>query len=293
MSKIVSLLSGLESQFQAAMVPLPRSASRHQRAFGDLIVSMRLRDGATVLEDLRQEGCLKARFPRPVDWTETVLLNTSGGIAGGDRLSSTLAVRAGARATFAAQAAERFYRAVSEDAPSRVRTSLSVGPGASAEWLPQETILFDRCAVDRVLDVEMAPDAWFLGVETLVFGRQAMGEQVRSATLSDTIRIRRGGELLLHDAIRLRGDVASRLDRQAIGGGGRAVATLVHVARDAEARLDGVRGALAGFEAGASAWRGMLLARIVAPDGACLRAAIVASLATFRGGRSLPRVWMC
>ncbi len=259
---------------------------------------MRLRGGATVLEDLRQEGCLKARFPRPVDWTETVLLNTSGGIAGGDRLTSTLAVRAGARGTFAAQAAERFYRAVSEDAPSRVRTSLAVGAGASAEWLPQETILFDRCAVDRVLDVDLAPDAWFLGVESLVFGRRAMGEQVRTARLSDTIRIRRGGELLLHDAIRLHGEVASRLDRPAIGGGARAVATLVHVASDAEARVDGVRAALAGFEAqtfeaGVSAWRGMLLARILAPDGACLRAAIVASLAALRGGRSLPRVWMC
>ena len=257
------------------------------------MVALGLRDGRTVLRDLRQEGCLKARFPRPVDWTETVLLNTSGGIAGGDRLSLDLAVGPGARASFAAQAAERFYRALTADAPSHVRTSLSVGSAASAEWLPQETILFDRCAMDRVLDISLAPDAWFLGVESLVFGRRAMGEQVRTAHISDTIRIRRGGELLLHDAIRLHGEVASLLDRPAIGGGARAVATLVHVAPDAEARLDGVRAALEDHESGASAWRGMLLARIVAPDGACLRAAVVACLAHLRDGRALPRVWMC
>ena len=71
------------------------------------------------------------------------------------------------------------------------------------------------------------------------------------------------------------------------------VATLVHVAPDAEARLDAVRAALEGYEAGASAWRGMLLARIVASDGACLRAAIVSCLDRLRGGRALPRVWMC
>jgi urease accessory protein len=267
--------------------------SAHQRASGDLIVSLRLRDGRTVLADLRQEGCLKARFPRPVDWTETVFLNTSGGIAGGDRLTSRLTVGSGCSATFAAQAAERFYRALPGDPPSRVRTTLSVEAGAAAEWLPQETILFDRCAMDRVLDIDLAPDAWFLGVETLVFGRRAMGEQVNRASVADTIRIRRGGELLLHDPIRLQGEIASRLDRRAIGGGACAVATLVHVAPDAETRLDGLRAALEPFEAGASAWRGMVMARILAPDGACLRAAIVASLRELRGGRALPRVWMC
>lgn len=267
--------------------------SAHQRARGDLVVTMRLRDERTVLDDLRQEGCLKARFPRPVAWTEAVLLNSSGGIAGGDRLYSRLAVGPGARATFAAQAAERFYRALPGDPPAHVRTTLSVGPGASAEWLPQETILFDRCAVDRALDVDLAEDSWFLGVETLVYGRRAMGEEVRTASVHDVIRIRRGNELLLHDAVRLRGDIATQLNRPAIGGGARASATLVHVAEDAEARLDDVRAAFAPFEAGASAWRGMLLARILAPDGACLRAAIVASLHCLRGGRPLPRVWMC
>jgi urease accessory protein len=257
------------------------------------VVALRLREHRTVLADLRQEGCLKARFPRPVDWTETVLLNSSGGIAGGDRLTSRFSVGEGARASFAAQAAERFYRALPGDSASRVRTSLSVAAGASAEWLPQETILFDRCAVDRVLDIDLAADAWFLGVEMLVFGRRAMGEQVHTARIADTIRIRRDGELLLHDAIRLHGDVASQLDRRAIGGGARAVATLVHVAPDAEARLDAVRAALDGYEGGASAWRGMLLARVVAPDGACLRAAIMSCLERLRGGRALPRVWMC
>ena len=254
---------------------------------------MRLRDGRTVLDDLRQEGCLKARFPRAVAWTEAVLLNTSGGVAGGDRLTTRLAVGQGAQASFATQAAERFYRALPADPPSRVRTLLSVGPRASAEWLPQETILFDRCAVDRVLDIDLAPDSWFTGVEMLVFGRHAMAEQVLSGRVCDTIRIRRDGELLLHDAIRLHGAVASLLDRPAIGGGARAVATLVHVAPDAEKRLDEVRAALDGLQAGASAWRGMLMARILAADGACLRAAVVASLACLRAGRPLPRVWMC
>jgi urease accessory protein len=267
--------------------------SSHQRSRGELIVTVKSRDGESVLGDLRQEGCMKARFPRPVDWMEVVTLNAAGGIAGGDRVSSILRVQSGARATIAAQAAERFYRALPDDPSSHVRTHITVEAGACAEWLPQETILFDRCAVDRVLEVDVADGGWFLGVETLVFGRTAMGETVATARLADTIRIRHAGRLALHDAIRMDGDVAPALARAAIGGGAAAIATLVLVSPDAAGEIDGLRAALAPYDAGASVWDGMLVARIVAQDGACIRAAIVAGLAALRGGRALPRVWNC
>lgn len=273
----------------------PPGPTRHQRARGELHLSFKPRDGATVLDGLRQDGCLKARFPRPERgaWAGAVLLNTSGGVAGGDRLCTRVQAGPGTRATLAAQAAERFYRALPGAAPAHVRTHLAVRPGAALEWLPQDSILFDRCALDRELHVDLATDAWFVGVEALVFGRAAMGEEVESARLRDLIRVRRAGRLLLHDAIRLDGPVRAVLDRPAVGAGARAAATLVHAAPDAEARLDAVRAALAPFEAGASAWDGLLVARVVAPDGACLRAATVAGLAAIRDGRPLPRVWTC
>jgi urease accessory protein len=309
-----------------------------QRAVGELRVDLRVRDGRTVLEGLRQAGCLKARFPRPEDagWASVVTLNTSGGIAGGDALDSAFALRTGARATITAQAAERFYRALPGSVPSRVRTQITVDEGAAAEWLPQETILFDRCALDRHLQIELAADAWFLGVESLVFGRAAMGESVEHAALRDVIEVRRAGRLLLHDAIRLHGAVSATMQRPAIAGGARAVATLVHVAPDAEDALEVVRDAFAqigtplplrgrgrdaaasrvrvhpsaapspaargaatspasgrGVECGVSAWDGMLIARILAQDGASLRMAVVAALQVLRAGRPLPRVWLC
>lgn len=264
-----------------------------QRAVGELRVDARTRDGRTVLDGLRQAGCLKARFPRPVDaaWMDVVTLNTSGGIAGGDALDSAFAVGAGARVTIAAQAAERFYRALPGSAAASVRTRIALAEGGAAEWLPQDTILFDRCAVRRHLQVELAVDAWFLGVESLVFGRAAMGEVVEQAALRDVIEVRRGGRLLLQDAIRLEGEVAATLQRSAIADGARAVATIVHVAPDAEARLDSVRAA--SLECNASAWDGMLIVRMLAASGASLRAAVIAVLAVLREGRPLPRVWLC
>ena len=269
----------------------------HQRAVGELRLSMRLRDGETVLEGLRQVGCLKARFPRPERgaWTSAVSLNTTGGIAAGDRLSSDIAVGQGARATIAGQAAERCYRALPGATPARIRTRIAVAPGAAMEWLPQETILFDRCALDRRLEIELAADAWFLGVEAVVFGRAAMGERVGHADFRDMIRLRRDGRLLLQDAVRMQGDVAAKLARPAIGAGAGAMATLLHAAPDAEAALDGVRETLADAPAewGASAWDGMLVVRFLAADGASLRQAVVLGLQALRGSRPLPRVWLC
>lgn len=267
-----------------------------QRAVGELRVDVHLRDGRTALDGLRQVGCLKARFPRSDDWLNVVTLNTSGGIAGGDALNSAFGVGTGARVTIAAQAAERFYRALPGSA-SHVRTRIAVSYGAAVEWLPQETILFDRCALDRRLSVDVAADAWFLGVESLVFGRAAMGERVAHASLHDVIELRRGGRLLLHDAIRMDGEVAALLQRPAIAGGAGAMATIVHVAPSAEGKLDALRSiplcAATCPAGGRGESGGMLIARVLAADGASLRAAVVAALCVLRDHRPLPRVWLC
>ena len=82
-----------------------------------------------------------------------------------------------------------------------------------------------------------------------------------------------------------------RCSERAIADGARAVATIVHVAPDAEAALDSVRAASP--KCGASAWDGMLIVRMLAADGASLRAAVIAVLAVLREGRPLPRVWLC
>lgn len=266
-----------------------------QRAVGELRVVVKRFGPETVLDELRQVGCLKARFPRRIvsGWMDVVMLNTGGGVVGGDRLDVAIGVGDGGQATVAAQAAERFYRTLAADAPARVRTRLTVAAGAALEWLPQETILYDRCALDRRVEVDLAVDARFLGVETVVFGRAAMGERVLHGSLRDLIRVRRGGALLLHDAIRLDGEIDATMQRAAIGGGARVVATMVYAAPDAGEKLDAVRAALGPTEAGASVWNGMLVARILGADSARVRATVAAALAILRDSRPLPRVWLC
>jgi urease accessory protein len=270
-----------------------------QRAVGELRVSVKRFGSKTVLDELRQVGCLKARFPRRVvsDWMDVVTLNTGGGVAGGDRLDLAIRVGIGCQATVAAQAAERFYRTLAGDVPSRVRTQLVVEAEGAMEWLPQDTILFDRCALDRRLEVDLAADARFIGVETLVFGRTAMGERVQNGLLRDLIQVRRGGELLLHDSIRLDGEIDAVMQRTAVANGARVLATVVYVAPDAAEKLAAVRSSWQPppepAEAAASAWSGMMVARILGADSASVRTMVTAALSVLRDARPLPRVWLC
>jgi urease accessory protein len=285
-------MSDVASRFDFSIPP------SMQRARGAVRLEVGLTEGATALARLRQEGCLKLRFPRPEPgaWMSAVLVNSSGGVAAGDVLAIEATAGAGCQLTLAGQAAERIYRALPGAAPADITTRLRLAAGAAMEWLPQETILFDQAALHRTLDIDMAADSTLVAVETLVFGRALMGEQVREARLHDLIRLRRGGRLVLHDAIRLDGAVASLLSRRAVAAGHHVVATLIHAAPDAATRLDALRAALAGVagvEAGASAWDGVLLARLVASDSACARHAVLAGLACLRDHRPVPRVWLC
>jgi urease accessory protein len=269
-----------------------------QRARGELAVGLQRRGDRTVLAVLRQRGCLKARLPRQVDegWREVICLNNSGGVASGDELSVRLELGAGAASVLTTASAERIYRRAAPDGPARIRNEMVLGEGAHAEWLPQETILFDGAALSRSLCVTMPASASLLGVETLIFGRLAMGETVTTALMHDTIRIRRDGRLVLHDALRAPPDPGAALARKAVADGARASTTLFVVSAQAGAALDAVRAVLAGHaqvHGGASAWDGMLVVRLLAQDPARGRDAVANLLQVLRGGRMLPRVWGC
>jgi urease accessory protein len=156
--------------------PPPACPPRLERARGLARVAIRATGGVTRLAENYQSGSAKVRFPRTPGGApiEAVLLNTAGGLTGGDRLSYAVTVEAGARGIATTQAAERVYRRAAGVA--EIETHLAVGAEASLDWLPQETILFDRSALTRTLDRRCSPTARLLAVEAIVLGRTAMGE---------------------------------------------------------------------------------------------------------------------
>jgi urease accessory protein len=282
----------------AEVEPLPSDSAppiRLERARGLARIAVRAdRDGRTRLDRLYQAGSAKIRLPRvPVEAPlQAILLNTAGGITGGDELTYEVVVGDGAGAVVATQAAERIYRRSAGSAA--VATSLLVGAGARLDWLPQETILFDRSSLERRLTADVHQTGTLLAVEAIVLGRAAMGETVRLAGLNDVWRIRRDGRLVFADGFRFNGDATAVMAGAATGGGATAFATVILLAPDAPARLEAARAALndSAGEAGASAWNGMLVARLLAPTSQALRGDLIRLIETLRG-EAMPRVWSC
>ncbi len=266
--------------------------TQRQRAVGRVALSVAHFGERSGVVRLAESGSARIRLPRTREApVEAVLINTAGGIAAGDRFDVELEVAAGAHLVAATTAAEKIYKSDGA-ATAAIATRISVRSGGTAEWLPQETILFDRARLRRSLEVEVDADAAALLFEAVVFGRAASGETVRTGLFTDRWRIRRGGRLVLAETLRLDGPVADLLARPAMAAGARALATLLYVAPESEARLEEARAGLdgSGSECGASAWDGMLAVRWLAPDIGTLRRDAARFMNRFRG-RPLPRVW--
>lgn len=249
--------------------------------------------GRTRLQQLYQDGSAKIRMPAvSADPLQAVLINTAGGLTGGDRLGWEIDVGAGASATVTTQACEKIYRAASDRAEVRVR--LSVGGHGRIAWLPQETIVFDRSAFARTLDVELAASAEALLLEATVFGRLAMGEQAKHGSFHDRWRVNQGGALVHAEDFRIGPGIAATLGRPAVAGGAIAMATLLMVSPRAEALLDPTR-EIIGSQGDASFWSvkksGKLLARLFATDGYQLRKRLVPLVELLNGQAGLPKLW--
>ncbi len=260
------------------------------RASGHIALSVAAVGGVTRRRTVHEDGSLRVRFPNTVQPAlEAVIVNTAGGMAGGDRFSISLNVEAGASLIAGTAVAEKVYR--SNGPASEVAVTLDVGDGARLGWLPQETILFNAARLSRRIDIDLAETASLLMAEAIVFGRSAMGEAMEQGLVSDRWRLRRGGRLVFAESALLDGDIAEKLRQPAVAAGGIAIATVL-VAPGGDAQLAAVRALAEHFagEVGISAWNGIAVARLRAKDGAALRHDLIAVLVAL--GAQVPRLWL-
>jgi urease accessory protein len=250
-------------------------------------------EGLTRVGRLYQDGAAKIRMPEvSADPLEAILINTAGGLTGGDRVAWEIEAGPGASVAVTTQACEKLYRSRSGEARADVK--LSASERARIAWLPQETIVYDRSCFSRRLEVDLAKGAEALIVEATLFGRRAMGETVSQAMFSDRWRVRQGGRLVHAEAFSVGPDLAATLARPAVANGAVAVATVLLVSPDAETLVPQAR-EIIGEEGGASFWTvtgtGKLLARLVAGDGYGLRKRLAPLVRLLNGQAGLPKVW--
>lgn len=314
----------LPSSLRRAPASVGTGASRPlQRSVGRASVRFERRgDGRTRLADLHQAAPCRCLLPASEDWPTAVFAATCGGLTGGDAVRFDFEVGAGAAARATTQAAERLYRARADDAPARIESRVVLGEGASAEWLPQETIVFDGARLERRTVFELAEGADLLACELRVLGRAAHGEVFREGFLSDRIEVWREGALVWVDALRLghqqansaeaqrairgpemprttmgpgspQGGVRESCDiRRALAspagfGGHPAIATVFHAAGDAQDRLSEARAILehapeASVRCAATTLDSLLIARFLALDAFTLRRSVARFVTGFR-----------
>jgi urease accessory protein len=275
-----------------AKLPADNATFAGNRAVGRIELSVGAEARGNSRRRVCEVGSLRVRFPNvaPGGALDAVIINTAGGMTGGDRFDLDFDVGAGARLTVSTAAAEKIYRSLGTDTVVNVR--FTVGTGATLAWLPQETILFDRMRLRRTIEADLAPDARLIIAEMLVFGRSAMGETLAQGHLFDRWRIRAGGALVFAESLCLDGAIAENLAQRAAAGGGCAIASVLKFpASDADiAAVRQKENAFAG-EVGISCFNGLALARLVAAEGAALRRDLIGVL-TALSNMPLPRLWL-
>ena len=228
---------------------------------------------------------------------EAVLANTAGGFAGGDSLSVSVDCGRGADGVVSGQAAEKIYRAL--DAPAKMQTTLRLDAGATLEWLPQETILFNGALLNRQINVDLADNARLLMAETIVLGRKAHNETFASGCLTDYWRIDRAGQPVWRDRMLVEGGGDSLFAATGFRSA-RALATMIYAAPDAASHTEYLQTKMASLPlfAGATYVRGLLIARLLGDDAGALKSVLSDVIGAFRHRvlarpATAPRVWLC
>jgi urease accessory protein len=254
----------------------------------------------TRIVDIFQRSPIRIMFPgiRGAPVEEAVVVNTAGGIAGGDRLEFALTVLANASVTVTSQAAERVYRALNE--PALIETRLKICKAAKLAWLPQETIVFNGGRMRRNTEIEISAGAELLALEWLVLGRAAHGEEIVGGQIIDGWQVRLDGRLIWADRFRATDDVFPRLRSRALLADFKAIGTLIYFGPDSAARVQFLRDLAPQLQCHCltTAVSGLVIARLAARAAAELKAGLREILLQFertgvQGPFRMPKMWSC
>ena len=271
-----------------------------QRADGCGRIVLSGSENGTRIEDVFERSPTRIMFPRSGgrQVEEAVLINTGGGVAGGDRLECSVTALPGASIAVTSQAAEKVYRALHD--PARVATRLKAGESARLAWLPQETIVFNGARIHRTTEIEVFSGAELLALEWLVLGRAAHGEIMDGGSITDSWRVKKEGRLIWADSFRINDEIFPHVTRKALLANCKAVATLIYFGPYLEKRLDFLREIIPslGCNCAVTLVSGLIVVRFAAKESSDLKLALRSFLQQFgpelgSGPFRVPKMWSC
>ncbi|WP_367650845.1 urease accessory protein UreD [Methylomonas sp. ZR1] len=186
---------------QLATHSVNEAAPSHWEA--ELTLDFALRGHKTALVNRSHRGPLTVQRPfyPEGEVCHVYLLHPPGGVVAGDRLTINANAETAAQALITTPAAGKFYRSGGGEA--RQTVNLTVANGASLEWLPQETIVYEGARLDSSMTIDLAENGRFIGWEILALGRPAAGEGFENGSANLNWRINRAGRLVYLERLRL------------------------------------------------------------------------------------------
>jgi urease accessory protein len=127
----------------------------------------------------------KALYPEGPQLCHTLVVHPPGGIAGGDALTIEARVGPEAQALVTTPGATKWYKANGRIASQSVDMRID----GQFEWLPQETIVFDKAQVRSSITIALGERARTIGWDIVALGRAASGETFDDGAFAQTIRL--------------------------------------------------------------------------------------------------------
>ena len=254
----------------------------------------------TRIMDVFERSPIRIMCPRDLQGAaeEAVVINTAGGIAGGDRLDIAVTALANASIAVTSQAAEKVYRALNE--PAQITTRLKALELAKLAWLPQETIIFNHGCLRRETEIEISSGAELLVLEWVVLGRAARGEKITGGHITDSWRIKKDDRLIWADSFRLTNGIFEHLHRKALLSNCKALATLIYFGPRLDIRLEFVRDVALSLQCqcAATSVSGLIIVRFAATMPYDLKLALhlfIQQLSRELGAGPfrMPKMWSC
>jgi urease accessory protein len=201
---------------------------------GSLRLDFERRGAVTVLARSRYTLPLQVLAPMALEDPAAVvsILNPTGGLVGGDRLTVDVTVGPAAHACLTTPSATKVYR--SEGEPARQDVTLRLEAGAVCEWIPDHTIPFTGSALRQRITVDVGDGARLILVDAFAAGRVGRGETWAFRLLDSAIMLRDAKGWLLGDRFVLGGSGRLNPDRLGATDGHPYFASLVVVADDVE-----------------------------------------------------------
>ena len=249
-------------------------------------------NGTVQIFNHREQGNLKARLIHNYDLNdELIIINTAGGLTSGDLNLNSIQVDSDTSLNITTQSMEKIYNC--KNLLANAYTNIIVGDNSYVTWMPLETIFFNGGKLRRRLNIDLKPSSNFFAVETLIFGRKAMGEIVKSGELDDAIQIYKNNKLLYSDFNRIKGNIDKQIFKSLVLKGNNIYCNIIYIGKKMRVYEKKILNYTnkSKYFFGVSIVNGVLLLKLLAKNINDIRDFLSDMIKIFGENFNLPRIW--